>query len=128
VSLGPIGLLIALPGRLIGMADDVAKMAAAVQVLPAVLDQLAAIGTRVERLDVEVAEMHAAVESIRGDVVGVEGAVGPLAEQLEKVFSALDPLANEVREMKDAVVPLGPAAERLGTIAGRFGRRSSNGD
>lgn len=132
----PVGLIVALPGRLIGMADDVGRMAAAVSVLPSVLEELNAIGRHVVRLDSEVASMHRAVESIRADVVGVEGAVGPLAEQLDLVRASIDPLAGEVREMRidlgrlephlsdlsGAVVPLGPAAERLGTIAGRFKR------
>jgi archaellum component FlaC len=98
--LGPVRILLSLPGRLVGMADDVAKMAAATAVLPRVVQQLSAIGDHVERLDREVADMHAAVERIRGDVIGVEGGVLPLSEQLGAVALSIDPLATEVGEMR----------------------------
>jgi hypothetical protein len=142
LGLGTIKMVLLLPKKLIGMADDVGRMAAAVSVLPAMLDQLAvleqleAIDAHVDRLDIEVTQMHRAVETMRGDLVGVEGAVGPLAAQLDTLCATIAPLSGEVRamrgsverlephleDMSGAVVPLGPAAERLGTIAGRFKR------
>lgn len=86
-ALGARGLAAALRplARLAGIADDIKamtgdvnRMADSTSTLPEVTETLNSIRARVDRLDREVIEMHAAVEEMRE-------LMAPLASQLESV-------------------------------------------
>ena len=105
------GFLLIVPRRIVKLADDigsmaegVARMASMVAVLPAVLEELSRIDERVAHMDREVTEMHSAVEGLRGDMVVLDTAL---------------------EQMTEAVLPLGPAAERLGSLGRRRRQRTS---
>ena len=129
--------LVGLPGLLARALDDIATMAQATTVLPAVAERLAAIEDHVVSLDREVMQMRAAVEEIDGRLVGVRGAVDPLSAEFQGVLAAVAPLAAELAlvraavdrlelplaDMQTAVAPLGEAAARFGRLP-RARRRS----
>jgi hypothetical protein len=101
------GFLLIVPRRIVRLADDIGSMAdgvtrmvSLVAVLPSVLEELSRIDERVAHMDREVTEMHSAVEGLRGDIVNLDTAL---------------------ESMTEAVLPLGPAAERLGSL-GRWRR------
>jgi hypothetical protein len=57
-------------------------------------------------MDRAVTEMHSAVEGLRGDIIGLDTAL---------------------ESMTEAVLPLGPAAERLGSL-GRWRRQKTTSE
>jgi archaellum component FlaC len=83
-------------GGLVGdireIADQMKMMVAAVGVLPKVAQTLSAIEARVDTLDDEVREMHAAVEAMRGDVTELRGAIARVEPHLEEVTRIVHPL------------------------------------
>ena len=69
--------------------------------------------------------MHAAVDAMRAEVTGAQGAGGPLEEletlavEVKAMRAGLERLEPHLEDLSGVVTPLGPAAQRLGRIAGR---------
>jgi hypothetical protein len=67
-----------LPGLITQAAEDIHSIASSTRELTVAIDELAAIRSRVESLEIEVTRMRAAVEVIGGEVAVVRESTQPL--------------------------------------------------